>query len=129
MYFNDYERELLFEDIVFNLDIRHLIDRTFYINKEYEEENFQNLVDEINILRKEISKLNTLLKCEKSYSDCVNSCDAVGGIVSVYRYEENHFCLHTFLTSGTFNQNTTREIDILLVAGGAGGGADNSGGG
>tara|TARA_B100000579_G_scaffold428553_1_gene438898 strand:- start:664 stop:1392 length:729 start_codon:yes stop_codon:yes gene_type:complete len=46
-YFSDYEREITYEGIVFNLDIRHLIDRTFYINKEYEEENFQNLVQVI----------------------------------------------------------------------------------
>ena len=46
-YFSDYEREITYEGIVFNLDIRHVIDRTFYINKEYEEENFQNLVQVI----------------------------------------------------------------------------------
>jgi len=117
------------DDLSDNISISHSFEAGNTISSSKMNENFQNLVDEINILRKEISKLNTLLKCEKSYSDCVNSCDAVGGIVSVYRYEENHFCLHTFLTSGTFNQNTTREIDILLVAGGAGGGGDNSGGG
>ena len=42
--FSNYEREINHEGIVFNLDIRHLIDRTFYINREYEEKNFQNLV-------------------------------------------------------------------------------------
>ena len=44
-YFSDYEREINHEGIIFNLDIRHLIDRTFYINRKYEEENFQDLVD------------------------------------------------------------------------------------
>ena len=47
-YFSDYEREISHEGILFNLDIRHLIDRTFYINREYEEQSFQNLVDVIN---------------------------------------------------------------------------------
>ena len=47
-YFSDYEREINHEGILFNLDIRHLIDRTFYINREYEEQSFQNLVDVIN---------------------------------------------------------------------------------
>ena len=44
-YFSDYEREINHEGIIFDLDIRHLIDRTFYINRKYEEENFQDLVD------------------------------------------------------------------------------------
>ena len=47
-YFSYYEREISHEGILFNLDIRHLIDRTFYINREYEEQSFQNLVDVIN---------------------------------------------------------------------------------
>ena len=48
IYFNDYERELLFEDIVFNLDIRHLIDRSFYINRTYEEASFNTLKQSIS---------------------------------------------------------------------------------
>ncbi len=47
-YFSDYEREVHYEGIVFNLDIRHLIDRIFYLNGEYEEKSFKNLVDVIN---------------------------------------------------------------------------------
>ena len=46
-HFSDYEREINYEGIIFNLDIRHLIDRTFYINREYEEKNFQDLVNVI----------------------------------------------------------------------------------
>ena len=48
IYFNDYERELRFEDIVFNLDIRHLIDRSFYINRNYEEASFDTLKQSIS---------------------------------------------------------------------------------
>ena len=48
IFFKDYKRELLFEDIIFNLDIRHLIDRSFYINKNYEEDNFNALKDSIS---------------------------------------------------------------------------------
>mgnify|MGYP000037054515 FL=1 len=47
-HFSDYEREINYEGIIFNLDIRHLIDRMFYINREYEEKNFENLADVIN---------------------------------------------------------------------------------
>lgn len=47
-YFTDYKREISHEGILFNLDIRHLIDRTFYINRKYEEQNFKNLVDVIS---------------------------------------------------------------------------------
>ena len=47
-FFSDYEREIAHEGITFNLDIRHLIDRMFYINREYEEKNFLNLVNVIN---------------------------------------------------------------------------------
>ena len=47
-HFSDYEREINYEGIIFNLDIRHLIDRMFYINREYEEKNFKNLIDVIN---------------------------------------------------------------------------------
>ncbi|MDC0032890.1 FkbM family methyltransferase [Pelagibacteraceae bacterium] len=45
--FSDYQREINHEDIIFNLDIRYLIDRSFYINREYEEKYFWDLVNEI----------------------------------------------------------------------------------
>ena len=48
IYFNDYNREFLFEEIIFNLDIRHLIDRSFYISRTYEEANFNTLKQSIS---------------------------------------------------------------------------------
>ena len=41
-----------FEDVTYNLDLRHLIDRRFYFHKEYEEELFKpivNIIKENNI--------------------------------------------------------------------------------
>ena len=48
----DYFKELIIEDVTYNLDLRHLIDRRFYFHKEYEEELFKpivNIIKENNI--------------------------------------------------------------------------------
>ena len=47
-YFSDFKREIVFEKVIFDLDIRHLIDRQFYIFREYEEKNFKKLIKVIS---------------------------------------------------------------------------------
>ena len=38
--FNSYYKEILVNNILFDLDLRHLIDRRFYFNRSYEDELF-----------------------------------------------------------------------------------------
>jgi len=39
-FFNRYEKEIYVNNVLFNLDLRHLIDRRFYLNRAYEDELF-----------------------------------------------------------------------------------------
>ena len=39
-FFNRYEKEIYVNNVLFNLDLRHLIDRRFYLNSAYEDELF-----------------------------------------------------------------------------------------
>lgn len=43
----NYFKELIVNDIIYNLDLRHLIDRRFFFHKEYEEELFKPLFNTI----------------------------------------------------------------------------------
>lgn len=40
LFFNSYYKEILVDNILFDLDLRHLIDRRFYFNRTYEDELF-----------------------------------------------------------------------------------------
>jgi len=56
-------------------------------------------------------------------SDCIG----IGGTITI----DGDYCVHTYLTSSSFNLTTTNSINatVLVVAGGGGGGFDLGGGG
>ena len=44
-FFNQYSKEVTIENVIYDLDLRHLIDRRFYLHKGYEDELFKPLND------------------------------------------------------------------------------------
>ena len=47
-YFNKYSKNVIIDNVIYDLDLRHLIDRRFFFHKTYEEELFNPLNDIIN---------------------------------------------------------------------------------
>ena len=47
-YFNKYSKNVIIYNVIYDLDLRHLIDRRFFFHKTYEEELFNPLNDIIN---------------------------------------------------------------------------------
>jgi len=46
--FNKYSKNVIIDNVIYDLDLRHLIDRRFFFHKTYEEELFNSLNDIIN---------------------------------------------------------------------------------
>jgi len=64
--FNQYNKKIYIEDIQYDLDLRHLIDRRFFFHKTYEDELFQPIC---NIIRtKEIKFFFDIGSCWGLYS-------------------------------------------------------------
>ena len=53
---NNYEKKVTIENISYDLDLRHLIDRRFFLHKGYEDELYYNLC---KIIKKENENINT----------------------------------------------------------------------
>ena len=47
-FFNKYSKKVIIDNVIYDLDLRHLIDRRFFFHKTYEEELFNPLNDIIN---------------------------------------------------------------------------------
>ena len=47
-FFNKYSKKVIINNVIYDLDLRHLIDRRFFFHKTYEEELFNPLNDIIN---------------------------------------------------------------------------------
>ena len=47
-YFNKYSKNVIIDNVIYDLDLRHLIDRRFFFHKGYEDELFNPLNDIIN---------------------------------------------------------------------------------
>jgi hypothetical protein len=61
----------------------------------------------------------------QTYESPVGGCSAIGGTIT----EDGDYCVHTFITNGTFDTISNLNASILVVGGGGGGASMGGGGG
>ncbi len=69
----DYFKEIIINDIIYNLDLRHFIDRRFFFQKKYEEELFNPMLN--MVLRHKIDYFLDIGSCWGLYSLRLSNID------------------------------------------------------